>query len=39
MVLKECLSAWFDVRRVVASPLPMLGPHLATQVISVPQAT
>jgi len=32
MALKECLSAWFDVRRVVASPLPMLGPHLATQV-------
>jgi SAM-dependent methyltransferase len=32
MVLEKCLSEWFDLRRVVASPLPMLGPHLATQV-------
>ena len=32
MALRDKLSRRFLIRRVVASPLPWLGPHLATQV-------
>lgn len=32
MTLQDRLADWFDIDRVVASPLPWLGPHLATQV-------
>ena len=31
MVLKERLGRQFDIERVLASPFPRLGPHLATQ--------
>lgn len=32
MVLQQRLATRFDIRRVVASPVPWVGPHLATQV-------
>jgi hypothetical protein len=32
MALRERLCQCFDVQQVVASPVPWLGPHLATQV-------
>jgi SAM-dependent methyltransferase len=32
MVLRARLAEWFEIQRVVASPIPWLGPHLATQV-------
>jgi hypothetical protein len=32
MALRDRLSRRFAIERVVASPLPWLGPHLATQV-------
>ena len=32
IALRERLHRWFVIERTVASPLPWLGPHLATQV-------
>lgn len=31
-VLQDQLAAWFEIEQVIASPVPLLGPHLATQV-------
>ena len=31
-LLQDRLEAWFEIQRVMASPVPLLGPQLATQV-------